>query len=243
MRVIGIIPARYASFRFPGKPLAIIRGKTMIERVYQQAQKAKSLSKIIVATDDDRIVEEVKRFGGEVMLTSVTHQSGTDRCGETIQQLKEPFDVAINIQGDEPFLHPEQIDAISSCFVHERVKIATLVKKIDEVEDLRNSNVVKVVLNKERQALYFSRSPIPYFRGVNMSEWLNHYVYYKHIGIYGFRIPVLLELLQLGTSVLEQAESLEQLRWLEDGYTITARESIYESFSIDTREDLAKLGM
>ncbi len=241
MKVIGIIPARYASTRFPGKPLAIVRGKTMIERVYQQSQKAKLLSKIVVATDDDRIADEVNRFGGEVMLTSVTHQSGTDRCGEIIQQLKEPFDAAINIQGDEPFLHPAQIDAVASCFTQDEVKIATLVKKIDEVEDLKNSNIVKVVLGKNRNALYFSRSPIPYFRGVNMSEWLNHHVYYKHIGIYGFRVSVLLELLELGTSVLEQAESLEQLRWLEDGYPITVRESIYESFSIDTQEDLRKI--
>jgi len=241
MKVIGIIPARYASTRFPGKPLAVIRGVTMIERVYQRAQKAKSLSKIVVATDDERIVAEVKRFGGEVMITAATHQSGTDRCGEVIQRLQEPFDVAINIQGDEPFLHPEQIDAVASCFTHDHTKIATLVKKIDEVEDLRNPNVVKVVLDRNRHALYFSRSPIPHFRSVNMSDWLQHHVYYKHIGIYGFQVSVLADLIKLGTSSLEKAESLEQLRWLEDGYRITVRESIYESFPIDTREDLEKM--
>ena len=241
MKVIGIIPARYASSRFPGKPLAIIRGKTMIERVYRQAEKAKSLNKIVVATDDVRIEDEVLRFGGEMMMTSALHKSGTDRCGEVVQHLKEKFDIAINIQGDEPFLHPEQIDAVAACLSHQHVKIATLVKKIEDAEDLKNPHVVKVVLNKNREALYFSRSPIPHLRGVNMSEWLHHHIYYKHIGIYGFRIPVLLELLKLGASDLEKAESLEQLRWLENGYRIRVAETEHDSVSVDVPEDVARV--
>jgi 3-deoxy-manno-octulosonate cytidylyltransferase (CMP-KDO synthetase) len=241
MKVIGIIPARYASTRFPGKPLVQIDGMSMIERVYKQAQKASSLSKVIVATDDERIVQAVKQFNGKVMMTSATHQSGTDRCAEVAGNLKEEFDIIINIQGDEPYINPEQINEVANCFNNSEVQIATLIKKIDSPEELNSSNIVKVVLNKNSEALYFSRQPIPYLRNVELKEWLNNHTYYKHIGIYGFRSNVLKELVKLPSSSLEKAESLEQLRWLENGYSINAHGTTYSSVSIDTPEDLKKI--
>ncbi len=241
MKVIGIIPARYASTRFPGKPLTVINGITMIERVYRQAQQAQMVSKVIVATDDARIEKAVKDFKGEVMMTSPSHVSGTERCGEVLTLLNEPFDIAVNIQGDEPFINPKQIDELIDCFSNAGVNIATLIKEIESMDELNNPNVVKAVSNKNNEALYFSRTVIPYLREVHTSEWLIRQTFYKHIGIYGFKVNTLKELVNLPSSSLEKAESLEQLRWLENGYKITTRITTYSSISIDTPEDLKKI--
>ena len=240
MNIIGIIPARYASTRFPGKPLIDIGGKSMIQRVYEQALKATSLKLVIVATDDERIVEHVKTFGGDVMLTESDHQSGTDRCSEVVRRL-DGFDIAINIQGDEPYIDPFQIELVASCFQDEQTQIATLVKKIDDYKELFNNNTPKVVLNSAMDALYFSRHTIPFLRGISVENWLAHHTYYKHIGIYGYRCQVLKALARLPVSSLEKAESLEQLRWLENGYRIRTAETTVETIAIDEPQDLQKL--
>ena len=241
MNILGIIPARYGSTRFPGKPLVSINGVSMIQRVYEQALKSKSLKKVIVATDDERIAQHVLTFNGEVMMTSPQHLSGTDRCAEIILREKEKWDAVINIQGDEPYIHPEQIDLLCSCFELKDVSIATLVKQIANIDELFNHNNVKVVLNKKREAIYFSRSPIPYNRNFPEQEWLKHSTYYKHIGIYGYRSSILNEIATLAKTNLEVTESLEQLRWIENGYTIHAAITTHESISIDTPEDLEKV--
>ena len=219
MKVIGIIPARFESTRFQGKPLIDIGGKTMIERVYNQTKHAASLHEVIVATDDQRIYDHVKSFAGNVIMTKNTHPSGTDRCAEVVAQLKG-FDVAINIQGDEPFIDPQQIDLLVSCFSEPQTQIATLIRRIASQEDLEDFNKPKVVLNSKQEAIYFSRYPIPFLRGLEKSDWLTHVEYFNHIGIYGFQIDILRELTQLPVSKLEKAESLEQLRWIENGYKI-----------------------
>ncbi|WP_099367434.1 3-deoxy-manno-octulosonate cytidylyltransferase [Sphingobacterium sp. 1.A.4] len=237
MKVIGIIPARYESTRFPGKPLIDIAGMTMIQRVYNQAKNASSLHEVIVATDDQRIFDHVQSFAGNVMMTSNTHQSGTDRCAEIIKKTAG-FDVAINIQGDEPFIDPNQIDLLVSCFQQDDTQIATLIRKIEQLEDLQNFNKPKVVINKHQEAIYFSRQPIPYFRGKEMKDWLNQMDYYNHIGIYGYRSEILQDLTALPLSSLESAESLEQLRWIENGYKIKTAISSHLNESIDTPEDL-----
>ena len=241
MNILGIIPARYGSTRFPGKPLVSINGVSMIQRVYEQALKSKSLKKVIVATDDERIAQHVLTFNGEVMMTSPQHLSGTDRCAEIILREKEKWDAVINIQGDEPYIHPEQIDLLCSCFELKDVSIATLVKQISNIEELINHNTVKVILNKKREAIYFSRSPIPYNRNFPEQEWLKHSTYYKHIGIYGYRSSILNEIATLAKTNLEVTESLEQLRWIENGYTIHVAITKHESISIDTPEDLEKV--
>ena len=241
MNILGIIPARYGSTRFPGKPLVSINGVSMIQRVYEQALKSKSLKKVIVATDDERIAQHVLTFNGEVMMTSPQHLSGTDRCAEIILRGKEKWDAVINIQGDEPYIHPEQIDLLCSCFELKDVSIATLVKQIANIDELFNHNNVKVVLNKKREAIYFSRSPIPYNRNFPEQEWLKHSTYYKHIGIYGYRSSILNEIATLAKTNLEITESLEQLRWIENGYTIHVAITKHESISIDTPEDLEKV--
>ena len=241
MNILGIIPARYGSTRFPGKPLVSINGVSMIQRVYEQALKSKSLKKVIVATDDERIAQHVLTFNGEVMMTSPQHLSGTDRCAEIILRGKEKWDAVINIQGDEPYIHPEQIDLLCSCFELKDVSIATLVKQIANIDELFNHNNVKVVLNKKREAIYFSRSPIPYNRNFPEQEWLKHSTYYKHIGIYGYRSSILNEIATLAKTNLEVTESLEQLRWIENGYTIHVAITKHESISIDTPEDLEKV--
>ncbi len=241
MKIIGIIPARYASSRFPGKPLVNIGGKSMIERVYEQAKKATSLTDVVVATDDKRIENHVKSFGGNVIMTAITHQSGTDRCYETITKISTPYDIVINIQGDEPFIYPEQIDLVASCFNDSSTNIATLVKKINSQEDLFNTNTPKVILNKNKEAIYFSRQCIPYIRGKEPSEWLSSQTFYKHIGIYAYRTEVLKELTGLQQSPLELAEALEQLRWIENGYQLKVEITAYESVAIDTPEDLKKI--
>ena len=242
MKVLGVIPARYASSRFPGKPLVDIQGKTMIQRVYEQAMKAKSLSKVIVATDDERIFNHVKSFKGEVMMTSDVHQSGTDRCAEVINQLSsEAFDAVVNIQGDEPFINPSQIDSVVEVLKKEQFMIATLVKRIYTEGVIHNPNIVKAVFSSEGKALYFSRSPIPYLRNIPIDEWLSKGEFYKHIGLYAYKSSVLKEIALLPPSRLEQLESLEQLRWLENGYAIGIAETNLETIGIDTPEDLLKV--
>lgn len=233
--ILGIIPARYGSTRFPGKPLIDIGGKSMLQRVYEQSLKSKSLSKVIVATDDERIAKHVKDFGGDVAITSPDHQSGTDRCAEVLSQEKGNFSVVINIQGDEPFIDPAQIDLLASCFHNSKTQIATLIKKLDKEEDIRNPNIVKAIFNYHNEAIYFSRSPIPYRR--NPEAEIN---YYKHIGIYGYKADVLTAITKLSMGNLEKAESLEQLRWVENGYPITVKETTSETLSIDTPDDLKK---
>jgi len=243
LKFAGIIPARYASTRFPGKPLVNIKGKTMIERVYIQASKV--LDNVCVATDDSRIEEEVIRFGGKVIMTSPNHQSGTDRCAEAIDLLQKEcktiFDVVLNIQGDEPFIQPAQLEKLMGCFTNPEAQIATLVKPISSNEDIFNPNCVKVVIDKNYKALYFSRSPIPFIRNKDNNTWEKAHGYLKHLGIYAYRTEVLKEITQLPQSSLELAESLEQLRWLENGYTIMAETTEFESISIDTPQDLEKV--
>lgn len=240
MKIIGIIPARYASTRFPGKPLVDIGGKTMIQRVYEQALKC-NLAKVVIATDDDRIAAEVTRFGGEFVMTSDHHQSGTDRCAEVVKHLPD-YDVVINIQGDEPFIDPKQVSLIADCFIDPNVKLATLIKVIHTEHELFNVNIPKVVINSNQQAVYFSRHPIPFIRGAeNHKDWLKSHQFYKHIGIYGYQTKTLLALTKLTPSSLELAESLEQLRWIENGYEIQTKVTDIETIAIDTPEDLKKI--
>ena len=226
MKFLGIIPARYASTRFPAKPLALLGGKTVIQRVYEQV--AGVLDDAYVATDDERIEAAVKAFGGKVVMTSVHHKSGTDRCYEACTKVGEGFDVVVNIQGDEPFIQPSQLETVKACFDDPSTQIATLVKPFtadNGFEALENVNSPKVVLNKNMNALYFSR-------------WLKNHTYYKHIGLYAYRVEVLKEITSLPQSSLELAESLEQLRWLENGYTIKAGITEVETIGIDTPQDL-----
>jgi 3-deoxy-manno-octulosonate cytidylyltransferase (CMP-KDO synthetase) len=239
--IIGVIPARYASTRFPGKPLVDIKGKTMIQRVYEQAKKSSSLSSVIVATDDDRIQKAVLDFGGEACMTASHHPSGTDRCAEVVEKMKLTCDAVVNIQGDEPFIEPAQIDLLASCFNDPRTQLATLIKKIDSTEVLFSPNSPKVIVDHEQFAIYFSRHPIPYLRGVNENEWLTKHNYYQHIGIYGYRVEALRNITKLRPSLLEKAESLEQLRWIENGYKIKTAVTTRETIAIDTPEDLQKV--
>ena len=241
MRVLAIIPARYASTRFPAKPLALLGDKPIVQRVYEQV--AKVVERVVVATDDERIYDTVAGFGGEVVMTSPNHKSGTDRCAEAYEKLGCEADIVINVQGDEPFVAPEQIEALVGCLDSEDVDIATLVKPFsaeESIEVLENPNSPKVVINRENEALYFSRSVVPYLRGVERSEWLKHHTFYKHIGIYAFRAKVLNEVTSLEQTPLEKAESLEQLRWLESGYKIKVGITDIETIGIDTPEDLER---
>ena len=241
MKIIAIIPARYASTRFPGKPLAILGGKTVIRRVWEQVSRV--IDDVAVATDDRRIAEAVEAFGGRAVITSPDHRSGTDRCYEAYCLIGGEYDVVVNVQGDEPFISPSQIRALTACFDDERTDIATLVKPFapsDGIEALENPNSPKVVIDNESRAIYFSRSVIPYLRGVERSEWLARHTFYKHIGMYAFRRDVLREVTSLPQSSLERAESLEQLRWLENGYKIGVGITDIETVGIDTPEDLAR---
>ncbi len=241
MKFIAIIPARYASTRFPGKPLVDMRGKTMIQRVYEQVSSC--LSAVYVATDDARICQAVHDFGGRAVMTSETHRSGTDRCWEAYERIGGGEDVIINIQGDEPFIQPRQIEAIMACFDTPSTQIATLVKPFSEADGeaaLFNPNSPKVVLNDAGEALYFSRSVIPYLRNSPTSEWLSRHTFYKHIGMYAYRADVLKEITRLPQSSLEIAESLEQLRWLQNGYRIKVGITTQETIGIDTPDDLEK---
>jgi 3-deoxy-manno-octulosonate cytidylyltransferase (CMP-KDO synthetase) len=283
MKILGVIPARYASTRFPAKPLVEIDGKSMILRVYEQAKQCKSLAHVVVATDDERIFTHVQSFGGDVMMTSAAHQSGTDRCAEVVERLNFDlqtafldsdtapiigkitprfegiFTAVINIQGDEPFIQPEQIEKIAEILRGPSIKnsklkmgenaakcdnnfdIATLAKSIDNQADIENPNVVKVVFGAGGRAVYFSRSPIPYLRGVARNAWAESGPFFKHIGLYGYKTNVLLDIAKLAPSRLEKLESLEQLRWLENGYSIGVAETNLETIGIDTPEDLAKI--
>lgn len=241
LRYIAIIPARYASTRFPGKPLAQLGGQSVIERVYRQVSGV--IEDVVVATDDERIYSAVEAFGGRVVMTSAEHRSGTDRCWEAYCKQDEQFDVVINVQGDEPFITASQLRAIISCFEDENTDIATLVKpftKEDGLSALENPNTPKVVLDAQMRAIYFSRSVIPFLRGVEREQWLSHHTFYKHIGMYAFRSEVLEQITSLEQSVLEKAESLEQLRWLENGYNIGVGITEEETIGIDTPEDLQR---
>jgi 3-deoxy-manno-octulosonate cytidylyltransferase (CMP-KDO synthetase) len=243
MKILGVIPARFASTRFPGKPLVSIYGKPMIQRVYEQATKSKLLDKLIVATDNQSIFETVKAFGGEVMMTAMQHKNGTERCAEVLEKLtNEDFDIVINIQGDEPFFEPESIALLASCFINKQTDIATLIKKIETTDDLLNNSVVKVVKTLDNKALYFSRFSIPFNRtSKELSTLINETHFFKHIGIYAYRTAILKKIVCLEESTLEKTESLEQLRWLENGFQIYTNITHHDSNSVDTPEDLAAL--
>jgi 3-deoxy-manno-octulosonate cytidylyltransferase (CMP-KDO synthetase) len=239
MKIIGIIPSRYASTRFPAKSLALIKGKSMIQRVYEQAQQSSALNDVIVATDHAEIYDHVKNFGGAVCMTRTDHVSGTDRCHEALTHQRKKYDYVINIQGDEPFIQPQQIDLLAGR-LDGVTEIATLIKALTSAEQLFSSNIVKVVFSNVMEALYFSRSPIPHIRNTPESEWLNKHKFYKHIGMYAYRSDVLDRLRRLSVSSLEKAESLEQLRWLQNGFKISVAETTTETLGIDTPEDLEK---
>lgn len=243
MSVLGVIPARYASTRFPGKPLVEIAGKSMLQRVYEQVSKATKIDKVVVATDDKRIFDHVKFFGGEVLMTLASHQSGTDRCAE-VANLYEAFQYVVNIQGDEPFIDPSQINQLAERLLKKAdTEIATLAKRIDKVADLFDPNVVKVVFDKHQKALYFSRSTIPFLRQAPEDNWLKVGKFYKHIGLYGFKREVLLNISNLEQSHYEKLEALEQLRWLEEGYNIAIEITEIETLGIDSPEDLKKIDL
>ena len=241
MKSLAIIPARYASTRFPAKPLATLGGKLIIQRVYEQVKRA--VEDVVVATDDDRIMAAVEAFGGRAVMTSTEHRSGTDRCYEALQKVGGDYDIVINIQGDEPFIQPEQIRSLVSCFEDEATDIATLVKPFtpeDGIEALENPNSPKVVISRDMKAIYFSRSVIPYIREVERTEWLTKHTFYKHIGMYAFRAKTLGEVTALAQSSLELSEKLEQLRWLESGYRIGVGITHIETIGIDTPDDLRR---
>ena len=238
MNFTAIIPARYASTRFPGKPLALLGNKPVIQHVYEQTSSV--LSEVWVATDDDRIREAVKKFGGRVVMTRADHKSGTDRIEEAAEKTGTQADVIINIQGDEPFVQPSQIKALMQLFDNTETQIGTLGKHFENIEAVNNPNSPKIVTDKQGFALYFSRSVIPYIRGAQDNEWLSHFPFLKHLGLYAYRREVLHEITQLPQSSLEIAESLEQLRWLENGYRIRVGLTDVETVGIDTPEDLQR---
>lgn len=241
MRSLVVIPARFASTRFPGKPLALLGGKPMIQWVWESVSSMPELAGAVVATDDERILAAVRQFGGRAMMTGSHHRSGTDRCGEVLAMLSqqgEQYDVVVNVQGDEPFTQPRQLRALIDCFAYPDTQIATLKTAIHSTEELLNVNNVKVICNGQGRAVYFSRQPLPYLRGVEVQEWLGRQPYFKHVGIYAFRTEVLREVVTLPQSPLELSESLEQLRWLEHGYDIQVCETETANIGIDTPEDL-----
>ncbi|BCS84299.1 3-deoxy-manno-octulosonate cytidylyltransferase [Prevotella herbatica] len=238
MKFIGLIPARYASTRFPGKPLALLAGKPVIQHVYEQASKV--LDAVYVATDDERIYNKVKEFGGKAVMTSTEHHSGTDRIEEALQKVGGDFDVVVNIQGDEPFIQKSQIETLCKCFDDKNTQIATLGKPFESIEAVENPNSPKIVLDNNGYAMYFSRSIIPFIRGVEKNEWLNKHAFLKHLGVYAYRSNVLNEITKLPQSELELAESLEQLRWLQNGYKIKVGLTNAETVGIDTPDDLKR---
>jgi len=240
MSVLGIIPARYASTRFPGKPLAMIEGKSMLQRVYEQTKKATSIGEIIIATDDERIAVHARGFDAKVVMTAAEHPSGTDRCYEAYSKLQKKHDYVLNIQGDEPFLDPRQIDSLAKACDGSR-EIITQMIKCTSHEVLFDKGEVKIVLNQKKEALYFSRSVIPYLKNRPENEWHKHFDYFRHVGMYAYRVDVLKEICQLKPSLLEMAESLEQLRWLENGYRISCVETDFDSHCIDSPEDIEKV--
>ncbi len=243
MKILGLIPARFASTRFPGKPLAEILGKPMIQWVYERTSVV--FEHVYVATDDERIQKVVESFGGKVVMTSSSHQSGTDRCAEaldiveTLSNIK--FDIVVNIQGDEPFIQPEQLRKVANCFNDSTAQLATLVKLFAKNEDIFSPNSPKVILNRKDEAIYFSRSVIPFIRSKDKMEWQDSHPFYKHIGLYAYRCDILREITKLAQSPLELAESLEQLRWIENGYRIRVEKTDMETLSVDTPEDLERV--
>jgi len=242
LQFAGIIPARYSSARLPGKPLVLIGNKPMIQRVYEQTRK--TLDIVWVATDDKRIFDAVTDFGGKAIMTSPNHLSGTDRCAEAVTKINnetgKKIDIVINIQGDEPFINPEQIKLVMNCFTDKTVELATLVRKVEPGEDVFNPNQPKVILNIKGDAIYFSRAAIPYIRDTEKTEWSKNHVFYKHIGLYAYRSETLKKITSLARSPLEISESLEQNRWIENGYRIRTAVTTWESISIDTPDDLEK---
>ena len=238
MKFIGIIPARYASTRFPGKPLALLGGKPVIQHVYEKV--AAVLEAAYVATDDERIYDVVKAFGGQVVMTRTDHKSGTDRIEEAIEKIGGEWDVVVNVQGDEPFVAKSQLDTICHCFDDPTTQIATLGKPFESMEAVQNPNSPKIVVDNMGFAMYFSRSVIPYVRGKEKSSWLTHYPFLKHLGIYAYRKNVLRQITQLPQSSLEIAESLEQLRWLQNGFKIKVGTTDVETVGIDTPQDLER---
>lgn len=239
MKILGIIPARWASSRFPQKVLADIGGKSMVQRVYEQAQRSQQLTKVLIATDHPEIQQHVKAFGGEVSMTRSDHPSGTDRCRETLDQQAETYDYVVNIQGDEPFVQPQAIDELAG-LLDGQTQLGTLVSEIHDATVLSNPNMMKVIFNLRHEAIYFSRTAIPYLRDVPPAEWLQRHTFYKHVHLYAYRADILREITELSVSALEKAESLEQLRWLEHGYTIKVGITQHESLSVDTPADLEK---
>ena len=239
--ILGVIPARYNSSRFPGKPLIDIQGKTMVQRVYEQAKKCEHLSKVVVATDDKRIFDHVKKFGGEAVMTKEDHPSGTDRCYEALKKVKGDFKYVINIQGDEPFIDPSQIDILAQLLLDGKAELATLMIPVDSYEVLFDMGEVKIVMNEKMEALYFSREVIPYLKGEDKKEWHKLFRYYRHVGMYAYRNDILEKITKLEPSPLEKAESLEQLRWLENGFKIKLAVTNFESHCIDRPEDVEKV--
>lgn len=239
MKILGIIPARFASTRFPGKPLALIKGKTMIRRVYEQALKSE-LDAVVVATDDVRIADEVMSFGGRYVMTDPNHRSGTDRCREALDLVEEKFDAVVNIQGDEPFINPLQINLLCDLIQENDTCLASLAKRIGSEDELFSPNTVKVVMNTKGNALYFSRNPMPFMRNVDHDDWIKKGVFYKHIGIYAYKAETLRQVAAMPASRLETSESLEQLRWLENGLSIRMGITEAENVSIDVPSDIGK---
>ncbi|MHB8260593.1 MAG: 3-deoxy-manno-octulosonate cytidylyltransferase [Bacteroidia bacterium] len=238
--ILGVIPARYASSRFPGKPLIDILGKSMIQRVYEQAKKSTKLNEVIVATDDERIYTHVKAFGGNVVMTETNHPSGTDRCFEAFNKLDAAYTYIINIQGDEPFIDPSQIDLLADV-CDGKTELATLMIPVDSHEVLFDTGEVKITMNNKHEALYFSREVIPHIKGVDKKDWHKHFQYYRHVGMYAYRADILKQITTLVPSSLEKAESLEQLRWLENGFKIKLAITDFDSHCIDTPEDVEKV--
>lgn len=241
MKILALIPARYGSSRFPGKPLALVHGKPMIQRVYEQTVKA--FPNACVATDDERIYNAVKEFGGRVVMTSTSHNSGTDRCYEALKnyckESGEVFDAVINVQGDEPYIRPEQLQQLGECFNDPSVELATLVKRVKDKDELLNPNSPKVIVDKNNDAIYFSRTPIPFSRDVEVTdEYVRENPFFRHIGLYGYRVDTLGKICAMPQSFLELTEKLEQLRWIENGLKIRVAETEYETRAVDTLKDL-----
>ncbi len=240
MKILGVIPARYQSTRFPGKPLIDLAGKSMIQRVYEQVLKSDTLNDVVIATDDERIANHVASFNGKFIFTSNIHQSGTDRCAEVAEKMSD-FDIIINIQGDEPLINPNQLSLLASCFKDSNVEIATLIKEIKAKEELFNFNIPKVVINKNQEAIYFSRQTLPFLRNVEKDNWLPHTRFFKHIGLYAYKRQTLIDISKLPVSFLENSEMLEQLRWIENGYKIKTATTNLETLAIDSPEDVEKV--
>jgi len=240
VNILGIIPSRYASTRLPGKPLIDLAGKSMIQRVYEQCEKAQSLAEVVVATDDQRILDHVESFGGKAVMTSQLHETGTERSAEVMRNIGSNYDYAINIQGDEPFIHPSQIDTLAN-LLDGKNQLATLARVCDSEFHLFSNNSAKVTFNDSNEALYFSREPIPHLRNLDPKIWHEQGQHYIHIGIYGYEAEVLQELVKLPASQLEKSESLEQLRWLSNGYKIKVGFTDHPSYGIDSPEDVEPL--